>query len=100
MEDEYEKIKREIEISGRAEQKRYMDEYTAGLSNIEEDLRTPEMCIEAVKNNEGAMKSVPKKMRETIKIEVDKHKKELVEKILNQQEIIANQQVKINKLNS
>ena len=58
------------------------------------------MCIEAVKNNEGAMKSVPKKMRETIKIEVDKHKKELVGKILNQQEIIANQQVEINKLNS
>lgn len=49
MEEEYEKIKREIEISGRAEQKRYMEEYTAGLSNIEEDLRTPEICMEAVK---------------------------------------------------
>ena len=58
------------------------------------------MCIEAVKNNEGAMKSVPKKMRETIKIEVDKQKKELVGKILNQQETIANQQEEINKLNS
>ena len=62
MEEEYEKIKREIEISGRAEQKRYMEEYTAGLSNIEEDLRTPEICMEAVKKNGTALSAVPENL--------------------------------------